>query len=139
MVLENEKLATEGQMRKEALIRMEKLGLNNLVFSRFFLKGELKCSDNTKVTDVPEFILSEIKAYQDEFKSLVYHVVHTHFCGMDTYECLTVSPYEEDWDYERPDDKGWTMSHSINLTIPENTESGSIQLVNKLGVLIRVN
>lgn len=139
MVLEGEKLESKDSMKLEAEGRMMQLGLPVFVINRFLKSDRLTVSDNTTFYDVPENIFNEIKKYQEEFQNLVYHVVHTHFLGNETYECLVVSPYKEDWNYEQPDKKGWTMSHSINITIPENTESGSIQLENKKGVLVRTN
>lgn len=140
MVLENEELASKDSMKLEAVGRMKTLGIPEYVIKRFEMKDWLHMSDNTTIEeDIPEEILNKIKEYQDEFKNLVYHVVHTHLFGQETYECLAVSPYKEDWSYEFPDKKGWTMSHSINITHPENTESGSIQLENKNHVLVRIN
>ena len=139
MVLEGEEIQSRESMKQEAEERMRTLGLPDLTIHKFMDRDELILSDNTKYADVPEDILREIKQYEKEFDGLVYHVIHTHIFGMETYECLSVSPYKEDWDYERPDKKCWVMSHSINKTFPENTESGSIQVVNKLGVLCRVN
>lgn len=139
MVLENEELASKDSMKLEAEGRMRALGLGNYVINRFLIDDKLLMSDNTTLVDVPEDILKKIEEYQNEFKNLVYHVVHAHIFGQETYECLSVSPYREDWSYEFPDKKGWTMSHSINITHPENTESGSIKLENKNGVLLRIN
>lgn len=139
MVLEGETLESVNSMKLEAEERMLKLGLPQNVIQRFLCdKSVLTLSDNTHSGSVPEDILKAIDVYQDEFKNLVYHVVHSHFMGQETYECLSVSPYKDDWDYETPDKNGWTMSHSINITHPENTESGSVKLENKNGVLVRV-
>lgn len=139
MILEGETVASINSMKLEAENRMLKLRLPQNVIQRFLCdKSVITLSDNTHFGSVPEDILEEIKAYQDEFGNLVYHVVHSHFMGQETYECLAVSPYKDDWHYETPDKDGWTMSHSINITHPENTESGSVKIENKIGVLVRV-
>lgn len=123
---------------KEASERMEVLGIYQGYIFLFLSESKVMMSDNGIIKDVPKEILDKIAEFQNEFGNLVYHVIHTHIFGMETYECLTVSPYEEDWDYERPDKDGWTMSHSINVTVPEYTKSGSIQIKNIDG-LRRIN
>ena len=138
MGLADEILAPKDAMKYEAEQRMEALGLSKEVIKDFIDENILACSYNTHMMGVSPKILEEIKNYQAEFGNLIYHVVHSHFMGQETYECLAISPYMEDWDYEFPDEKKWTMSHSINITHPENTESGSIQLENKNGVLVRI-
>ena len=58
----------------------------------------------------------------------------------ETYECLSVSCYKEDWDFEREIMKdNWVISHSLNITEPSFTESGSIRVIEKDGILYRIN
>lgn len=126
------------KMRKEAVKRMYRLGLNFSVIDDFEY-GRLRCSDHDKMTDVPEEILKEIAEWERKFHNIVYHVVHGDF-GYETYECLSVSNYKEDWDYENSImDDNWVMSHSINIDIPSYTESGSIKVINNNGILKRIN
>ena len=126
-------------MKDEAYKRMAMLGLSKDVIDTFS-NGKLLCSDRDCITEVPKNILERIEEWQNKFGNLVYHVVHSEFMNCETYNCLSVSCYKEDWDYERHlicDD--WVMCHSINMTFPENTESGSIEVININGILIRVN
>lgn len=137
-------------MKTEALERMEILGLPTYANAVFKVDDYLTFSDisdkvcQSRVDGVPENIKKLIKAYEEKFGALIFHVIHTKglYIGFEYYDCLSVSPYESDWDYERDmmDDRGdmWVMSYSINVTKPEFTESGSIKIENHSGVLKRV-
>lgn len=134
-------------MKDEALDRMELLGLPS--YSRAALKqldmltlsdiNDLVCS--SRVDGIPEEIKKQIKAWEEKYGNYVYHVIHSvGVCEM--YNCLSVSGYESDWDYERDlmEDRGdtWAMAFCINITEPEYTEAGSIKIENHSGVLKRV-
>lgn len=126
------------KMRQEAISRMQRLELDESVIEDF-KNGKLSLSDHNRITDVPEDILKQINEWENKFHNLVYHVVHGNF-GYETYECLSVSNYKEDWDYENSImDDNWVMSHSINIDIPRYTESGSIKVINNNGILKRIN
>ena len=125
-------------MKQEAISRMQRLELDESVIEDF-KNGKLSLSDHNRITDVPEDILRQINEWENKFHNLVYHVVHGDF-GYETYECLSVSNYKEDWDYENSImDDNWVMSHSINIDIPRYTESGSIKVINNNGILKRIN
>lgn len=126
-------------MKNEAIQRMKKLRIKQHIVDDFERNGKLWCSDHGKMVEVPPNILAEIKEWQDQFDNLVYHVIHGDFI-CETYECLSVSCYKEDWDYERGlIEDNWVMSHSINVSTPLYTESGSIKVKNIGGVLQRIN
>lgn len=147
---DNEPKMSREAMKYEALERMELLGLPPYAMAAFKVDDYLTLSDvsdkvcKSRVNGVPEDIKKLIKAHEDKFGALVFHVIHTKgiYLGFETYDCLSVSPYESDWDYERDmmEDRGdtWAMAYSINLTRPEFTESGSIKIENHSGVLKRV-
>lgn len=134
-------------MKDEALYRMELLGLPS--YARAALKqsdmltlsdiNDLVCS--SRVDGVSEEILKQIRAWEEKYGNYVYHVIHS--VGVfEMYNCLSVSGYESDWDYERGlmEDRGdmWSMSYSINVTAPDWSESGSIKIENHSGVFKRV-
>ena len=97
------------------------------------------CSENKKFIEVPAEILMELRAWEKKYYNLVYHVIHSYYLGFETYECLSVSFYSDDWSFENETlDEGWPMSHSINITVPEYSESGTIQVENIKGSLVRV-
>lgn len=134
-------------MKDEALDRMELLGLPS--YARAALKqsdmltlsdiNDLECS--SRVNGVPEEILKQIRSWEEKYGNYVYHVIHSEGV-FEMYNCLSVSGYESDWDYERGlmEDRGdtWAMAFCINITKPEYTESGSIKIENHSGVLTRV-
>lgn len=127
------------EMKDEAVKRMHMLGLDNGIIDNFVVNGELRCSNFGEITDVPADVLKEIEEWENKFHNLVYHVIHGDFMH-ETYECLSVSCYKEDWDYENSImDDNWVMSHSINISIPAYTESGSIKIKNNNGILQRIN
>ena len=129
---------TFESMKEEALKRMRILGLAKDVIISYEDNNRLCCSENGQITNVPEKIIKEIGEWQDNFGNLIYHVIHSNFI-FETYECLSVSCYKEDWDYEEKlINDMWVMSHSINVTVPEYTESGSICIRNVKGILTRV-
>lgn len=137
-------------MKDEAFERMELLGLPPYAKAAFKVDDYLTLSDisdkvcQSRVDGVPEDIKKLIKAYEEKFGALIFHVIHTIglYEGTETYDCLSVSPYESDWDYERGlmEDRGdtWAMAFCVNITKPEYTETGSIKIENHSGVLKRV-
>lgn len=145
--LDYEPKMSREAMKDEALDRMELLGLPS--YSRAALKqldmltlsdiNDLECS--SRVNGVPEEILKQIRSWEEKYGNYVYHVIHSEGV-FEMYNCLSVSGYESDWDYERGlmEDRGdtWAMAFCINITKPEYTESGSIKIENHSGVLTRV-
>lgn len=127
-----------ASMKEEALVRMEMIRINPEVLFLYKIKQQICCSDKGNITEVPDNIMKEIEEWQNEYGNLVYHVIHSNYI-YETYECLSVSCYKEDWEYEREliEDK-WVMSHSINITEPSFTESGSIGIQNINGTLLRL-
>lgn len=147
---DNEPKMSREAMKYEALERMELLGLPLYAQAAFKVDNYLTLSDisdkvcQSRVDGVPEDIMKEIKSWEEKFGGLIFHVIHTKgiYLGFETYDCLSVSPYESDWDYERDmmEDRGdtWAMAFRINLTKPEFTDSGTIKIENYSGVLKRV-
>lgn len=158
-------------MKDEALDRMELLGLPSYARAALKQSNMLTLSDindlvcSSRVDGVPEEIMKQIKAWEEKYGALIFHVIHTKvecpcllspdcplifhvihtkglYLGFEYYDCLSVSPYESDWDYERDlmEDRGdtWAMAFQINVTKPEYTGSGSIKIENHSGVLKRV-
>ena len=135
-------------MKTEANGRMVILGLPLEIIKKFSADNKLMCSDGSSFVEVPEEISKQIAAWEKLYKNLVYHVIHTpknswefngHKVQFETYECLSVSLYKEDWEYEKgclEDD--WPMAYCINVTVPDFTESGLVQIENRKGILKRI-
>lgn len=132
-------MANKKEMKQEAISRMRQLKIDSDVIKLFSENDKLMCSENGKFVEVPAEILIQLRAWEKKYYNLVYHVIHADYIGYETYECLSVSFYKEDWDYENARlNEGWPMSHSINVTMPYYTESGIVKIENIKGSLVRV-
>lgn len=132
-------MANKKEMKQEAISRMLQLKIDSDVIKLFSENDKLMCSENGKFVEVPAEILIQLRAWEKKYYNLVYHVIHADYIGYETYECLSVSFYKEDWDYENARlNEGWPMSHSINVTMPYYTESGIVKIENIKGSLVRV-
>ena len=126
-------------MKIEALKRMKQLGLREKIINTFKAEDKLLCSDRGKLTDVPPEILKEIREWEDTYGCMAYHVVHNGLYGYEIYNALSVSNYLEDWIFERRlIDNACSMAYTINITKPDYSESGSIQLAKFMGLLMRI-
>jgi hypothetical protein len=135
----SEKLESKKSMKLEAINRMKNLGLAAEAIDEFNLKGNLLMSDYGQFKEVPEDIKRMIDEWEGRYFNLVYHVIHSKLCGFETYECLSVSCYKSDWIYENKRlSESWPMSHSINITNPDFTESGTIFVKEHNGTLLRM-
>ena len=122
---------TRGQQCGEALKRMHLLKLNEKAISIFKESRKVYCSENTYLRAANEKELKMIEQYEEKFGALVYHIIHSDgILGFgETYEMLNVSPYREDWSYERATIKNGTpICRSENITMPDYSESGRIGL-----------
>lgn len=129
----------EEKMKLEAIKRMQQLKLDEDVIRAFKENDILRCSDYGRIIDVPADVRKEIRAWEEKYNNLVYHVIHSGIYGVETYNCLSVSCYPEDWDYENMRlNEGWPMCYSINKTIPDFTESGTIKVEHDKGSLMRI-
>ena len=138
--MDDEKKQSRIFMKEEAIKRMLKLGLEMGPFNDLALRDKLVCSDNGMLKDVPEEILQNIKEWESKYNNFVYHVIHSTLYGFEIYDCLSVSCYKSDWDYENDciNYRYSPMSYSINVTKPEYTESGLIVVAVRKGVLKRL-
>ncbi len=132
--------ASREEKKSESIKRMQQLGLEAAVIDDLILRDKIVCSDYGMLKDVPEEILQNIKDWESKYNNFVYHVIHSNLYGFEIYDCLSVSCYKSDWDYENDciNYRHSPMSYSINVTKPEYTESGLIVAVVRKGVLKRL-
>lgn len=127
------------RMKQEAIRRMKTLNINNLCIHAFDDDMKLYCSTSGAVRELTLKEKAMIYKYNSWSDCLVYHVIHSLSNIGETYEMLTVSNYPEDWSIEtRYIDKGIIMVYSENLTHPDWSESGSIEVENYKGALFRI-
>lgn len=140
MILVEGKFLNKEQMKDLAIEYMSGLKIRQQVIDQFKEDDKILCSKGNFIVDVPEAVLKQIRAWEDEFKNMAYHVVYSDFYGCRIYNALSVSHYKEDMSFEKTlITRSRAMSHSINLTIPEYTDSGSIGLREHNGVLERIS
>lgn len=121
----------------EAAKRMTAHGLSAEVVHNY-LFGEIMCSENGKLRKCTEKEIDMIKEYEKESGCFVYHLIHAFANIGETYEFLRVSNYIEDWDVENQElEQGIILVHSVNVTHPNWSESGWIQ-IRKVEGLLRI-
>lgn len=125
-----EKTLREKQMI-EAERRMKMLKILPNVINEF-KKGKLNYSERQNAQfPATLFWLKEdmevyqkIKAFEEEYGALVYHVQLTHFFFGDAWSMMYVSQNEEEWERERKDIREGLMV--VNTWCGTTTEIGTI-------------
>ena len=130
---------TREQMKIEALERMKKLQLMDCVTRDFRNDGVLYESEGMGAL---YFLNEDEQKYVDDFEKssdcLVYHVIHNMTNFGELYSMLYVSPYEEEWEYDREDlESGIVMANVLNVS-GGFTDMGSIGVRPSIGGLIRI-
>ena len=126
----------------EAIKRMEALGLFKPCIKVFDKYDEVQLSEPTgglyEFSDDEELI-KKIKEFEEEYNTLVYHVIHTYAEFGELYSFLYVSDYEDEWemDYEDIQD-GWVVAYVWNKTDEWMSELGGISVREFIGGLVRV-
>lgn len=126
-------------MKEESLLRMEAYHLRKDVIDAF-RDDKVLCSEDGQIVELPEEIKEKIAAWEDKYKNMCYHVIHSKnlFGKIETYDFLYTSCYMEDWEYESGlADCDMVMVRSENITVPDWSASGSIAIVEENGVLRR--
>jgi hypothetical protein len=137
MHFEIDMIPNEDQLRKEARERMEMLKMYPQFIDDYVNNGQLWTSSNCLRKPKPEE-LEHVRAFEKEFGNRIYHPIRGRFMDCEVLNMLSISPYMEDWEYERNlIRKGCVMSRSENLSIPDWSESGIIFVRNESGVLRR--
>ncbi len=115
---------------KEAINRMEKLGVNADIIVRF-KNGDICCCEPMFCAyhTLSKAELAEIKKIESEYNVVAYCMIRSYTsCGvMDSY--LYVSDYEEDWYLDNEDlSIGEALAYVYNRTTPSNSEFGIIAI-----------
>ena len=128
--------------KSEAITRMKRLGLHSPCIKAFEKHDEVwltepfgglyEFSSNTELA-------AQIKAFEQEYNGIVYHVIHTPTEFGDLYNFLYVSNYEEEWEMDREDiAAGYVFVYVLNTSIPEFSEFGTITVQERFGGLVRL-
>ena len=128
--------------KERAILYMKELGLLSPCIRAFEKNDEVQMSDIFGLDEIHnnEELKNAIKEFEEEYDSLVYHVVHAYIYGMDMYSFLCVSDYEEDWELDIPGIKhGYVFTYTWNKDVPEFSEYGSIGYRHNFGSLVRAS
>lgn len=134
-------------MKAEAVWRMTTLGIIGNAIKEFKKTGRLNYSERVQIGKtqagivywLDEAMMKMVGDWQEESGNLVYHVIHTKTSVGELLDCLYVSKFPEEWKLDRADitNFGQMVSHTINMTAPELSESGYIGVMPACGGLIR--
>lgn len=137
MHFEIDMVPNEDQLKIEARERMKMLKIYPLIIDDFVERGQLWTSASDLRNPTTEE-LEHVRAYEKKFGNRIYHLIRGQFMDCEVLNMLSISPYMEDWEYERSlIPEGSVMSRSDNLSIPDWSESGIIFVRNESGVLRR--
>lgn len=142
----DEMKATEKEMEKEALKRLEKMSLHPDVV-KGFKEGVLYRSDRTVFMGNPFgalFWLEDkekniVRKVEKMTGGVVYHMTHEKVDFGEFYDVFYVSPYKEEWEADAEDMKNdLAVVYVENVTGPDLSEFGTIQYKSAGGGLIRI-
>ena len=128
--------------KTEALNRMKTLDLFAPCIKAFEKRNEVQLSEMTG--GLYEFsgneeLTAKVKAFEEEYNALVYHVIHTFTQFGELYSFLYVSDHQDEWEYDNEDIKeNYTMAYVWNKDDEWCSEFGSIAVRQKFGGLVRV-
>lgn len=137
MHIEIDMIPNADQLKIEARERMKMLKIYPMIIDDFVERGQLWTSASDLRNPTPEE-LEHVRAFEKKFGNRIYHLIRGQFMDCEVLNMLSISPYMEDWEYERSlIREGSVMSRSDNLSIPDWSESGIIFVRNESGVLRR--
>lgn len=133
---------TRENKKIEAVKRMKALGLFGPCIKVFDKHNELQLTEPNgglyEFSDDAE-LNEKIKAFEEEYNTLVYHVIHTYTQFGELYNLLFVSDYEEEWEVDNEDIKdGYVVAYVWNKSDDWCSEMGSIVVREFIGGLVRV-
>ena len=133
---------TRENKKKEAIKRMEKLGLFKPCIKAFAKYDELQLTEPTGGLyefSENEELNTKIKEFEEEYDALVYHVIHTYTQFGELYNFLYVSDYEEEWEMDIADiADNYAVAYVWNKSDDWMSEIGGIAVRERFGGLVRV-
>ncbi len=123
---------------EEATKRMRALKISPNVIKEF-LEGKLNESERVGclywLNENEEAI---VKAFEEKFEAVAYHVIHQFTNIGELYNILYVSKYEEEWENDMEDiAEGQAIAYVLNRSMPDCSELGSIGIKPSIGGLVR--
>lgn len=127
----------------EAIKRMKALKLFGPCIKAFEERNEVQLSEMTG--GLYEFsadaeLNAKVKAFEEEYNALVYHVIRTFTEFGELYSFMYVSDYESEWELDNEDiADGYSMAYVWNKNDDWCSEFGSIAVREKFGGLVRIS
>lgn len=117
------------EKKKEAVERMEMLGIFSQAIRQFEYEGKVSISEPPYGAFywADEADLARIRAFEEDHNALVYLVVRSYmeFGKLDSY--MYVSDYKEEWEFDREDiSRDMAMAYVYNHDDPFCSEIGTI-------------
>lgn len=130
---------TFEEKKTEAIRRMEKLKLNPDIISEFSNENIIKVTDmKGNISNIDDENLKYVKAFEQRYGTLVYHVMHSDTEFGELLTMMYVSDHSEEWtyDYNMLDDK-IAYAYVENLSEELFSEIGSVGFISINGGLVR--
>lgn len=125
--------------KQEAIQRMQLLNLHENVIREFNSEGKLNLSESDGILYwLDEKQTEYVKAFEEKFNSVVYHVIHDYTEFGELLSFLYVSDSEDEWAYDLEDLKGGcACAYVKNLDDDMCSKFGSIGIKPQFGGLVR--
>lgn len=131
-------MATNDEMKMEAISRMKMLKMHENPIKEFEEEGRLNKSEGGILFWLNEEEEKMVKEFEERSGCMVYHAVHSFTDFGELYTLMYVSEYEEEWEVDRKDiEAGYPLCYVVNKTTPDFSEFGSCGIKPLFGGLYR--
>lgn len=133
-------MITKEKMRKEAIKRMKMFGICSKAITALEQHDQVCISMENGVFPIKNDELNkEIKEFEQQHNTYVYHCIYTVGEFGIMYSLLYVSKYAEEWRSEiMAIQKGFPTARVINIDNPDLSDSGAIAVLPLFGGLRRI-
>jgi len=130
---------TRQEQKQEAIARMRMLKLHSNAINEFEKEDVINLSEHGGILYwLNEDQMQYVKAFEEKYNSVVYHVIHNITEFGELLAFLYVSDSEEEWDYDKDDIKnGYACAYVKNIDDDMCSEFGSIGIKPQFGGLAR--
>lgn len=132
--------AADREMKDEAIRRLKKLGVADSVVNAFEKHGALYVSEFGGILYYQNAnSMTAVSQVRNSPSGLLpYTVICNHTTYGDIYTVLYVSRDKSNWQSERPNRSGYCLAYGYNVSDPEFSEYGVVQIQSANGGLVRV-
>lgn len=123
----------------EALLRMEKLNIDEKVINEFKEKRILYYSlEGISFLELGEGMKKIVELWEKEKGNLIYHIIISNKGYGVCYNFLYVSKDTEEWEEEDIKlEYGYVYIYAMNIDYPNNSDFGTIKVISHNGILER--